>query len=341
MAGVPFIFGNATTSIPLSNLDADFNTGLTIGNTTVGLGNTVTTLGNVTLTNTTISSPSGVVANAVIYSNASGNLTGNVSLISFNGTNLGIGNTSPTQSWTGGSAKVAQLQSTSIPTVFRINDSSGTYGDLQLVSSGSAEVGVYNFGNGAMRFGTNGTEWMRILSSGDVCIGRTTSQGKLAVERDNADWCYNSNQTGTGTKNHFRFTDTSSVAGTITSLGSTTYYNTSSDYRLKEDVAPMTGALATVAQLKPVTYKWKADGSNGQGFIAHELQEVVPDCVTGEKDAMETYKDDDGVEQTRIKPQGIDTSFLVATLTSAIQELKIIVDAQATQIVELQAKVGV
>ena len=54
MAGVPFIFGNATTSIPLTNLDANFNTGVTIGNTTVGLGNTVTTLGNVTLTNVNI-----------------------------------------------------------------------------------------------------------------------------------------------------------------------------------------------------------------------------------------------------------------------------------------------
>ena len=68
MAGVPFVFGNATTSIPLSNLDANFNTGLTIGNTTVGLGNTVTTLGNVTLNNVTINSgtsnvsPANVVA---------------------------------------------------------------------------------------------------------------------------------------------------------------------------------------------------------------------------------------------------------------------------------------
>ena len=56
MAGVPYVFGNATTSIPLSDLDANFNTGVTIGNTTVGLGNTVTTLGNVTLNNATVSS---------------------------------------------------------------------------------------------------------------------------------------------------------------------------------------------------------------------------------------------------------------------------------------------
>ena len=92
----------------------------------------------------------------------------------------------------------------------------------------------------------------------------------------------------------------------------------------------MTGALAKVAQLKPVTYKWKVDGSDGEGFIAHELAEVKPDCVSGEKDAV----DAEG------KPiyQGIDTSFLVATLTKAIQELKALVDAQATEIAELKAK---
>jgi hypothetical protein len=81
----------------------------------------------------------------------------------------------------------------------------------------------------------------------------------------------------------------------------------------------MTGALATVSQLKPVTYTWKSNGESAQGFIAHELQAVVPDAVTGEKDAVN--------EDGSIKPQGIDTSFLVATLTAAIQELKAEFDA--------------
>ena len=77
MAGVPFIFGNATTSIPLSNLDANFNTGLTIGNTTVGLGNTVTTLGNVTLNNVTINS--GLLSTATIpTANGTVMLSGNM-----------------------------------------------------------------------------------------------------------------------------------------------------------------------------------------------------------------------------------------------------------------------
>jgi hypothetical protein len=120
--------------------------------------------------------------------------------------------------------------------------------------------------------------------------------------------------------------------GTIGVTTSATSYNTSSDYRLKNTIAPMAGALAKVAALKPVTYKWNVDGSDGEGFIAHELAEVCPNAVTGEKDAVETYLDIEGNEQTRPKYQGIDTSFLVATLTAAIQELKAEVDSLKAQL---------
>jgi len=119
--------------------------------------------------------------------------------------------------------------------------------------------------------------------------------------------------------------------GKIQTSGSATSFLTSSDYRLKENIAPMTGALAKVALLKPVTYKWKVNGAAGQGFIAHELQEVVPDCVGGDKDAV----DANGNPQY----QGIDTSFLVATLTAALQELKAINDTQAETINALTARV--
>jgi hypothetical protein len=128
------------------------------------------------------------------------------------------------------------------------------------------------------------------------------------------------------------FNSGGSGVGEILIGASSTTYSTSSDYRLKENIAPMTGALAKVSALKPVTYTWKETGEASQGFIAHELQEVVPDCVVGEKDAVETYIDEEGVEQTRPKYQGIDTSFLVATLTAAIQELKAEVDALKAQI---------
>jgi hypothetical protein len=121
--------------------------------------------------------------------------------------------------------------------------------------------------------------------------------------------------------------------GGITNTNTNTAFPTSSDYRLKNSITPMTGALAKVALLKPVTYKWNIDGSDGQGFIAHELQGVVDECVIGEKDAVETYTDEDGSESIRPVYQGIDTSFLVATLTAAIQE-------QQALITQLQADVA-
>ena len=122
-----------------------------------------------------------------------------------------------------------------------------------------------------------------------------------------------------------------SQIGSITCTTTATAYNTSSDYRLKDNQAALTGSGAFIDALKPKTWTWKADGSTGVGFIAHEVQEQIPSAVFGEKDAV----DAEG------KPvyQGVDTSFLVATLTAAIKELKSIVDAQATEITTLQTQV--
>jgi hypothetical protein len=183
--------------------------------------------------------------------------------------------------------------------------------------------------------GSTPSERMRIDSSGQLLIN-TTSQfgggyGKLQVYgASTVENGMSIKATGTsGTMYMIGFYNSAnSNNGTISSNGTNVSYNTSSDYRLKENIAPMTGALAKIAQLKPVTYTWKSTGEDGQGFIAHELAEVVPDCVTGEKDAV----DADGNPVY----QGIDTSFLVATLTASIQELKAIVDAQAERISVLE-----
>jgi hypothetical protein len=118
------------------------------------------------------------------------------------------------------------------------------------------------------------------------------------------------------------------AVGQIYTHGTTTVYVTSSDYRLKNTIAPMTGALAKVALLKPVTYKWNEGGVDGQGFIAHELQEVVPDAVSGEKDAVDA--------EGKPRYQGVDTSFLVATLTAAIQEQQALIEALTTRITALE-----
>lgn len=120
------------------------------------------------------------------------------------------------------------------------------------------------------------------------------------------------------------------TSGSINQQQNSVSYLTTSDYRLKNSITPITGALAKVTLLKPCTYKWNSDNSDGQGFIAHELQAVVPDCVAGEKDALNENGD--------IKPQGVDPSKLVATLTAAIQELKALVDTQTARITALESK---
>jgi hypothetical protein len=175
-------------------------------------------------------------------------------------------------------------------------------------------------------FMTTDTERARITSGGDLLVGGTAYFGAgLSLGSPASSGCASIFAAG-GSGNHFRFGNvTNGIVGGISTTTSATTYSTSSDYRLKNTIAPMTGALEKVALLKPCTYKWNTDGSDGEGFIAHELQSVVPQCVTGEKDAVDT----DG------KPvyQGIDTSFLVATLTAAIQE-------QQALITQLQADVA-
>lgn len=158
---------------------------------------------------------------------------------------------------------------------------------------------------------------MTLDASGNLLVGTTSTNGVGWTLSPSGSGQIRSS--GTSSQDKIQFANSNGVVGAITTNGSSTSYFTSSDYRLKENIQPMTGALAKLAALKPVTYKWKADGSDGEGFIAHELAEVCPAAVTGEKDAV----DKDG----KPKYQGIDVSFLVGTLTAAIQELKAEFDA--------------
>ena len=226
--------------------------------------------------------------------------------------------------------------------------SAGTQGDEASMAGRVSGIRTGSGTSGALAFSTTnaGTlaERMRIDSSGKVIIGATTSTDTTRLGVVSSTSGVNTNTSAitstSGTRYHWTFQDGSSSTerGSITTNGSATAYNTTSDYRLKENILPMTGALDTVQALKPVTYTWKESGDNSQGFIAHELQEVVPDAVTGEKDAVETYTDENGNEQTRPKYQSIDTSFLVATLTAAIQEQQTIINDLKARVTALEAK---
>jgi hypothetical protein len=184
----------------------------------------------------------------------------------------------------------------------------------------------------AIAFQTNNTERMRIDSSGNLLVGTTSLNGTNGFSVAPSTSPYVTlNKTASGGFDAFKFQYNSTGVGSISYTNTAVAFNTSSDYRLKENITPLTGALTKVSNLKPVTYKWKSDGSDGEGFIAHELAEVCPHAVTGVKDAV----DADGNPVY----QGIDTSFLVATLTAAIQELKALTDAQASTITALTARI--
>jgi hypothetical protein len=251
--------------------------------------------------------------------------------------NVGIGTSSPTD--TSSYGRALDIQSSTGAAIY-LRDSDGPTTDYGLVaydsSIDSLTLGSVTASTGIIRLIAAGNEAARITSGGDLLVGKTSngSTGQGSVFFPSASW--QSSVNGTAFAYHALFyrnaDSTPTAVGAITSSSTTTTYSTSSDYRLKENIAPMTGALSVVQALNPVTYNWKADGSDGQGFIAHELQAVVPDAVVGEKDAVDA--DGNPVHQ------GIDTSFLVATLTAALQELKALVDTQASTITALQADVA-
>jgi len=241
-------------------------------------------------------------------------------------TGLGIGTSSPATRLhvsTSSGSEVLRIESTSNP-LFSIYNA----GTREFYIQTQSIIDVWGQANKAMRFGTNDTERARITSDGYLLVGKTVTTfttdgvalqpaGTAYMSRD-SDITLLLNRNGSDGQTA-AFYKAGTQVGNISVTGSLTSYNVSSDYRLKNTIAPMTGALAKVALLKPCTYKWNVDGSDGEGFIAHELAEVVPHAVTGAKDAVDV----DG------KPvhQGIDVSFLVATLTAAIQEQQTIIES--------------
>jgi hypothetical protein len=210
--------------------------------------------------------------------------------------------------------------------------------------------------------GGNGSEAMRIDSGGSLLVNCTSSPSSsvAGVALKSPTIAYSVWSSGSTTSQIYQigFINGNGLVGRIETNGSSTSFVTSSDYRLKHDVQPIAGALERVSRLKPVTYKWNADDSDGEGFLAHELAEVCPLAVSGEKDdtEIEQYEispavpatfDDEGNELTPAveavmgerevpKYQGIDTSFLVATLTAAIQEQQAIITSLTERIAALE-----
>ena len=163
------------------------------------------------------------------------------------------------------------------------------------------------------------TERMRIDSAGNILWGSPSN--KAGIDAGTTDGKYVSStgavlvssRSSTSTVNHNTFINGNGLVGTIQTNGSATSYNTSSDYRLKENVTAVTDGITRLQQLKPSRFNFIADPAKTvDGFIAHEVQDVVPEAIHGTKDEV----DADGNPVY----QGIDQSKLVPLLTAALQE---------------------
>ena len=230
---------------------------------------------------------------------------------------VGIGTTSPATA-TGNGLDMHGAGGTSV----RLDDTTNTVtGELQVYSSG---MNLATVTNDNLILSTNNSERMRIDSSGRMLVGVTgtfytdavlqvkqsnTSSGNnacIAVQNMNASG-------GSGVYTIAFVNSTGGLNGTISNTSSSTSYNTSSDYRLKENDVDMTGAIERVKQLQPKRFNFIADADTTvDGFMAHEVQSVVPEAITGTHNEV----DADGNPVY----QGIDQSKLVPLLTGALQE---------------------
>jgi hypothetical protein len=255
--------------------------------------------------------------------------------------NVGIGTASPsyklnvTATNTNGDTGAIFLTSPSTDgTQFRLNNTGSGGHSYTFYSTGSGNgpgagaLGLYDQTDGAYR--------MVITSGGFLCIGgatATTYNETLRIKTAGQQGIHINDSSSASSINYQYFTKGSGPTnvGAIYYNGSVMAYQTTSDYRLKENVAPIANALNKINLLKPVAYTWKDNQQSGEGFLAHELQEHFPDAVSGTKDEVD--------ENGNPKYQGMDSSVIIATMVKAIQEQQVLITAQSATITALTARI--
>jgi len=221
--------------------------------------------------------------------------------LTFDGTDLDVG----------ASAKIS-----SNGAIANFSNHNGSATETALATSDGNEK-VRCFNDGKITFEANGSEKMRIASDGNVFVGKTSGgQNDVGIKMEGANGAILCTRDGAVSgiftrKNTdgevIRIMSNTSTVGTISISGSSTAYNTSSDYRLKENETSISDGITRLKTLKPYRFNFKEyPDTTVDGFFAHEVSNVVPEAISGEKDGKEM--------------QGIDQSKLVPLLTSALQE---------------------
>ena len=218
--------------------------------------------------------------------------------------------------------------------------------------SGSGEAIRYQMNSAQHRWytstsGTAGnpitfTQAMTLDSSGNLLVGSTSqsittakayvtaigANSNVIHAHSDASWaCFVGSVTQTSSELAYWYYNGDYV-GKIATNGTSVSYASASDYRLKDDYQPVATPIDRLNQLKPINFVWKSNGIREDGFIAHELQEVIPEAATGTKDEV----DADGNPVY----QGIDQSKIVPLLTAALQEAVARIESLTERIAALE-----
>jgi hypothetical protein len=352
---VPNIFGTATSAIPLSQLDTNFATPVTIGNTAVQLGNTVTSFGNVTLTNVTISSGNVTVSagsntapsittvgdtNTGIFFPAADTIAfsdGGAEAMRIDSSgNVGIGTTTPL--FTFANRGSLTINGTNQALLCLANGSSG-FTSAYHIWDGTNYAINNNTTTGSMVFGTNAaSERMRINSSGDLLVGTSVGAGAKIYSLATASSAIRGDASLATTVGMYGVHSSNSSTGYVAYflnsgasngqfLTNTGAWQAISDARLKTDVKNL-DSTSRLLQLRPVDYLWKSQETSEEpskrnlGFIAQEVKEVFPELVTVSPDGM----------------FGVEYTGLISPLVKAIQEQQDLIQSLTTRITALEAK---
>ena len=231
------------------------------------------------------------------------------------GTGTGQLNNTVKIGWNGVGSLRAQVDATDFGTTWPISVSGSSTSVTTQTSGNTAYAVVARASDGSFAASSISCGGLDAAGSSAGFFGYTTSNGNGVVRTGtNNNACTPITTNGPNGTYHISFYYEGSNIGSVYGGTGSVNYNITSDYRLKENVIPLANALSIVEQIKAKSFNFIVEPDKTyDGFIAHELAEVVPYAVTGEKDAVD--------EEGKIKPQQVDYSKLVALLVGAVQEL--------------------